>query len=320
MLAAAEEIPAALADHWEDVTTAMHDADARHLYVDVAEPLAERAIRPSARRIEDDGTTERFRAQAPTSAARKHQRGRVAAPEGARLRLPRRRHLRDPGRGGARPLQPQPRRGAVPRRGRAVRARRPLHRGAAERRLRLARAAAGGDPLPAARPPPPRGSADAGSRPDGDLRRPAGRRLRRPRGPRDRPLRRLRDQDPGRGHPRLPRARVPRRGQGLRAHRPARQDHPLRRRRRRRAAALGARLEALGCGQGARAPRRAGPGRRAAQPLRRAPGAPRTPLRARRRVAARARAQVPLPRDRRPDRRDRGGEGATWSPSGRWTG
>ncbi len=43
LLAAAEEIPAALRDHWEDVTTAMHDADARHLYVNVAEPLAERA-------------------------------------------------------------------------------------------------------------------------------------------------------------------------------------------------------------------------------------------------------------------------------------
>ena len=44
VIAAAEEIPSALADHWEDVTTAMHDSDARHLYVDVAEPLAERAL------------------------------------------------------------------------------------------------------------------------------------------------------------------------------------------------------------------------------------------------------------------------------------
>ncbi len=44
VLAAAEETPAALADHWEDVTTAMHDADARHLYVDVADPLADRAV------------------------------------------------------------------------------------------------------------------------------------------------------------------------------------------------------------------------------------------------------------------------------------
>ncbi len=70
LLAAAEEIPGALADHWEDVTTAMHDADARHLYVEVADPLAERAI-VHARRVEDDDTADdAFRAQAPTSAAR----------------------------------------------------------------------------------------------------------------------------------------------------------------------------------------------------------------------------------------------------------
>jgi transcription-repair coupling factor (superfamily II helicase) len=41
-VAAAEEIPATLRDHWQDVTAAMHDEDARHLYVDVAEPLAAR--------------------------------------------------------------------------------------------------------------------------------------------------------------------------------------------------------------------------------------------------------------------------------------
>ncbi|MDX6580926.1 MAG: hypothetical protein QOI10_110 [Solirubrobacterales bacterium] len=69
LIAAAEEIPAALADHWEDVTTAMHDADARHLYVDVAEPLAERAI-VSVRRIDDDAEEGGFRATTPTSAAR----------------------------------------------------------------------------------------------------------------------------------------------------------------------------------------------------------------------------------------------------------
>src|SRR5262245_52298222 len=38
-----EEVEAALRDHWEDVTAAMPDADARRLYVDVAEPLAKRA-------------------------------------------------------------------------------------------------------------------------------------------------------------------------------------------------------------------------------------------------------------------------------------
>ena len=43
IVSAAEEIRTALRDHWEDVTTALHDADARRLYVDVAEPLTERA-------------------------------------------------------------------------------------------------------------------------------------------------------------------------------------------------------------------------------------------------------------------------------------
>ena len=43
IITAAEEIQTALRDHWDDVTTALHDADARRLYVDVAAPLAERA-------------------------------------------------------------------------------------------------------------------------------------------------------------------------------------------------------------------------------------------------------------------------------------
>src|SRR6476659_10473069 len=43
ILAAADEVAGALRDHWEDVTTAMHAEDARHLYVDVADPIAARA-------------------------------------------------------------------------------------------------------------------------------------------------------------------------------------------------------------------------------------------------------------------------------------
>src|SRR4051812_40835813 len=42
-IAAAEEIPGALHDHWEDVTTAMIEEEARRLYVDVAAPLQARA-------------------------------------------------------------------------------------------------------------------------------------------------------------------------------------------------------------------------------------------------------------------------------------
>jgi transcription-repair coupling factor (superfamily II helicase) len=43
VLTAAEEIEPALRDHWEDATTSLHADDARHLYVDVAEPLLGRA-------------------------------------------------------------------------------------------------------------------------------------------------------------------------------------------------------------------------------------------------------------------------------------
>jgi transcription-repair coupling factor (superfamily II helicase) len=67
ILAGAEEIEPALRDHWEDVTTAMHDTDARHLYVEVSGPLAERAALSLRGTGEDD---EGFRAQTPTSAAR----------------------------------------------------------------------------------------------------------------------------------------------------------------------------------------------------------------------------------------------------------
>src|ERR671922_1392516 len=67
-IAVTEEIQTALRDHWEDVTTAMHDADARRLYVDVAGPLAERAAISVS--TSDSGQRLSFRAQAPSSAAR----------------------------------------------------------------------------------------------------------------------------------------------------------------------------------------------------------------------------------------------------------
>jgi transcription-repair coupling factor (superfamily II helicase) len=78
LLAAADEIPAALRDHWEDVTTAMHDDDARRLYVEVSGPLAARAALEVHRIGDEDETLAAapsarppaFRAQAPTSAAR----------------------------------------------------------------------------------------------------------------------------------------------------------------------------------------------------------------------------------------------------------
>jgi transcription-repair coupling factor (superfamily II helicase) len=81
IITAAEEIQTALRDHWDDVTTAIRDADARRLYVDVAAPLAERAslqihgiaADPPAAEAELGRQGEAdlsFRAQAPASAAR----------------------------------------------------------------------------------------------------------------------------------------------------------------------------------------------------------------------------------------------------------
>jgi len=69
VLASAEEIEPALRAHWEDVTTAMHDADARSLYVDVAARLDERA-RLRLRSTSADDADLSIRAQAPASAAR----------------------------------------------------------------------------------------------------------------------------------------------------------------------------------------------------------------------------------------------------------
>ena len=66
ILAAAEEIEPALRDHWEDATTAMHAEDARHLYVDVAPPLAERAaLSLTAAGEEDEAAFRAARAESP---------------------------------------------------------------------------------------------------------------------------------------------------------------------------------------------------------------------------------------------------------------
>ena len=74
----------------------------------------------------------------------------------------------------------------------------------------------------------------------------------------------------------------------------------------RRADAEQARRQGLGDDEGARPARRPGARRRAAQPLRRAPQARRPRLPRGLRVAARVRGEVPLHRDRRPARGDRG--------------
>ncbi len=68
VLAGAEEIEPALRDHWEDATTSMHADDARHLYVDVAEPLETRAGLFLAAPGEDEADA--FRASRAESPAR----------------------------------------------------------------------------------------------------------------------------------------------------------------------------------------------------------------------------------------------------------
>jgi transcription-repair coupling factor (superfamily II helicase) len=66
ILAAADEIEPALRDHWEDATAAMHADDAKHLYVDVAAPLAERAaLAVSASGEEDEEAFRAARAESP---------------------------------------------------------------------------------------------------------------------------------------------------------------------------------------------------------------------------------------------------------------
>jgi transcription-repair coupling factor (superfamily II helicase) len=68
VLTAAEEIEPALRDHWEDATAAMHADDARRLYVEVAGPLAERALLSIGGAGEGDESA--FRASRAESPAR----------------------------------------------------------------------------------------------------------------------------------------------------------------------------------------------------------------------------------------------------------
>jgi len=68
VLTAAEEVGPALRDHWEDATTSMHDEDARRLYVDVAEPLSQRAALSISGTGDDD--SDAFRAARAESPAR----------------------------------------------------------------------------------------------------------------------------------------------------------------------------------------------------------------------------------------------------------
>jgi transcription-repair coupling factor (superfamily II helicase) len=68
VIAMAEEIDAALRDHWQDVTTTMADEDARRLYVEVSTALPERACLAISSAHSDQPHS--FRAQRPAFATR----------------------------------------------------------------------------------------------------------------------------------------------------------------------------------------------------------------------------------------------------------
>jgi transcription-repair coupling factor (superfamily II helicase) len=70
VLTSPEEVEPALRDVWEDATTSMKAEDARHLYVDVAAPLAARASLSLTAAGEDDEEAEAFRAARAESPAR----------------------------------------------------------------------------------------------------------------------------------------------------------------------------------------------------------------------------------------------------------
>jgi transcription-repair coupling factor (superfamily II helicase) len=70
-IAAEEEIPPSLRDHWDDVTTSFHDTDANHLYVDPERLQASLAERASLLLSSISGDQPHsFRAQAAETAAR----------------------------------------------------------------------------------------------------------------------------------------------------------------------------------------------------------------------------------------------------------
>ncbi len=70
-VAAEEEIPPALADHWEDVTASFHDSDAHHLYVSPDELTAKLDARAALRLSSISGDQpHEFRAQSADTAAR----------------------------------------------------------------------------------------------------------------------------------------------------------------------------------------------------------------------------------------------------------
>jgi transcription-repair coupling factor (superfamily II helicase) len=140
-------------------------------------------------------------------------------------------------------------------------------------------------------------------------------RLRRARGPRDRHLQRARAPDHERAGDRLPRARLRRGRQAVRAGEPARPRVQVDRRGGRAADRPPPGFVGVGAHEGEGEEGDRGDDRRAAAHIRAAQGAPGARVRARHRVAARARGVVHLRGDAAPGARDRRGEGGHGEPA-----
>ena len=116
-IAGEEDVAPALADHWQDVSAAFQDRDARHLYVD-AEAID--AALDSARRIRlssiDQDQPFAFRAQAADIQARSLKEAEPELEKLDPVGLPHRRGVRPPWRGRAGRLQPRPAQGPLARR------------------------------------------------------------------------------------------------------------------------------------------------------------------------------------------------------------
>ena len=304
-IAAEEELPPALADHWQDVTTSFHDADAHHLYV---APEELEATLTGAHRAEPVEHLGRPAARLPRPGRRQRrevaQGGRARAREARALRLPDRGGLGAPRRGASAPATTwlgcgpsSSTVGPAPSEPGVTFATANLREGFLAPTLKLALLPR----APAAAPPPRPAAGGPAHRRGGDrlVHGPAQRRRRGARGPRHRALHRLRDEDRGRRDARLPGARVQGRRPRLRAERPAPQDQPLRGRGRGQPAALEARRQAVGADEATRPARRPGACRRADQPLRGArAAAPAT--RSRRTASGRSTSSRPSPTRRRP--------------------
>ena len=301
-----EEIEPALRDHWEDATTAMHADDA------AASTSMSPSRWPSARRSRSPPPARTTRTpSAPRAPSRRREASKRprGAGEAGPLRLPHGRRLRQPGEA-ERARYGLDRLDATLLDGDASRpSPGSLRRGAPARGLRQPRAEAGRLSLPPPRPPPPPADERGPARQwPPRLQRPAGRRPRRPRGPRRRPLRGFETREVGgvtrdylyleyKGEDRVyvPTDQLAKLSRYVGAG-----GEP---------GALRARRQTLAEHEGARPPAAGRPGRRAAQPLRRAPHPQGPRLPARRRVADGDGGRLPLPRDRRPDGSDRGGQG-----------